>query len=64
MLPVDLIIDLFDKTVLPILTYSCEIWGHDVTDIVVNLQLKLYKYVYSKQNFYYTRKGKCFKDKH
>jgi hypothetical protein len=47
MLPVDLIIDLFDKTVLPILTYSCEIWGHDVTDIVVKLQLKFYKYVFN-----------------
>ena len=30
-LPIDVILDLFDKIVLPILLYGCEIWGH--TDI-------------------------------
>ena len=26
-LPIDLTCDLFDKTVLPVLIYGCEIWG-------------------------------------
>ena len=26
-LPIDITCDLFDKTVLPVLTYSCETWG-------------------------------------
>ena len=45
MLPVDLVIDLFDKTILPILTYGCEIWGFEMSDIVQRLQLKFYKLV-------------------
>ena len=46
-LPVDLMLDLFDKTVLPVLTYGCEIWGHDVLDIVTKIQLKFYKCILS-----------------
>jgi hypothetical protein len=42
-LPADLMLDLFDKTVLPVLTYGCEIWGHEMLDIVLKLQLKFYK---------------------
>jgi hypothetical protein len=45
MLPVDLVIDLFDKTVLPILTYGCELWGFEMNDIITRLQLKFYKFV-------------------
>ena len=44
-LPPDLTIDLFDKTVLPIITYGCEIWGFDINDLVQRLQLKFYKLV-------------------
>ena len=45
MLPVDLTIDLFEKTVVPVLTYACEIWGYDMIDIVNKLQLKFFKFV-------------------
>ena len=31
-LPIDVVLDLFDKTVLPVLLYGCEVWGH--TNIV------------------------------
>ena len=35
-LPLDLTVDLFDKTVLPVLTYGCEIWGfNDLKDIEI-----------------------------
>ena len=33
-LPVDLQLQLFDHTVLPILTYACEIWGFENLDII------------------------------
>ena len=33
-LPVDLQLKLFDSTVLPILTYGCEIWGFDNLEIL------------------------------
>jgi hypothetical protein len=45
MLPVDLIIDLIDKTVLPVLTFGCEIWGSEMSDIVLKLQLRFYKFI-------------------
>ena len=45
MLPVDLVVDLFDKTVLPILTYGCEVWGHEMVEAVTKFQLKFYKFV-------------------
>ena len=43
-LPIDLQLKLFDNTVLPILTYACEVWGyednkkgsHTLTDINLN----------------------------
>ncbi len=39
----DLVSDLFDKTVLPILTYGCEIWGFENNDISLKLQLRFHK---------------------
>ena len=44
-LPPDIMIDLFDKTVLPILTYGCEVWGFENDKIIQSLQLKFYKIV-------------------
>ena len=49
-LPVDLTIDLFDKTVLPVLTYGCEVWGFDISDMVTKLQLKFYKLILKLKN--------------
>ena len=35
-LPIDLICDLFDKTVLPVLIYGCEVWGFtDISDVEI-----------------------------
>ena len=39
----DLIADVFEKTITPILTYGCEIWGFENNDIVMKLQMRFYK---------------------
>ena len=49
-LPVDVMIDLFDKTVIPVLTYGCEIWGHECIGIIEKLQLKYYKNILRLRN--------------
>ena len=36
-LPIDLQLKLFDHTVVPILTYACEIWGFESLDIIENV---------------------------
>ena len=33
-IPLDLQIKLFDNTVVPILTFGCEIWGYENTEII------------------------------
>ncbi len=33
-LPIDIQLKLFDQTVLPILTYNCEVWGFENLDII------------------------------
>ena len=33
-LPLDLYLDLFDKTIMPILLYGCEVWGHEKTEML------------------------------
>jgi sorting nexin-29 len=45
MLPVDIVLDLFEKTVAPILMYGCEVWGFDIIDTLQQTQLKFLKYV-------------------
>ena len=44
-LPLDIILDLFDKTIIPILTYGSEVWGVENFDILQKVQLKFYKLV-------------------
>ena len=44
-LPIDVILDMFDKMILPIVTYGCEMWGFGNNDIIRKLQLKYYKIV-------------------
>ncbi len=39
----DLVSDLFDKTIIPILTYGCEVWGFENNDIILKLQMRFYK---------------------
>ena len=38
-LPLDIQLKLFDNTVLPILTYSCEIWGYENNEIIERIHL-------------------------
>ncbi len=44
-LPIDIQIDLFDKTIKPILLYGSEIWGFGKNNILERVQLKFYKHV-------------------
>ena len=44
-LPIHITIDLFDKTIIPVLTYGCELWGFQCCDIVHKLQIRFYKMV-------------------
>lgn len=39
-LPIDLQLKLFDYTVLPILTYGCETWGFESTEIIESVHLE------------------------
>ena len=36
-LPVDLQLQLYDHTIVPILTYACEIWGYEYFDLIENV---------------------------
>lgn len=42
----DIQIDLFDKTVKPILLYGSEIWGLGNLDVIEQVQLKFYKHIF------------------
>ena len=33
-IPIDLQLKLFDHTVLPILSYACEVWGYENLDLI------------------------------
>ena len=46
-LPFEIQIDLFNKTVKPILLYGSEIWGFGNLDILERVQLKFYKYIFN-----------------
>jgi hypothetical protein len=68
-LPLDVVIELFDKTILPILTYACEVWGYNICDFAKKLQLKFYKIVFKTRQstpsyFLYGELGKFPVDIH
>ena len=44
-LPTDVLLDLYRKMVIPVMLYSCEIWGHENIDILEKLHLKSLKYI-------------------
>ena len=48
-LPLSTQLDLFDSCVLPILLYSCEIWGFTNTDPIELVQRKFCKYIILKK---------------
>ena len=37
-IPIDLQLKLFDQTVVPILTYACEVWGYENLDMIEKVQ--------------------------
>ena len=43
-LPLDIKLELFDSLVLPILTYGCEAWGFENTNLIEKIHLKYLKY--------------------
>ena len=45
-LPYDIQIEMFDKTVKPILLYGSEIWGYGKCDIIERVQLKFLKHIF------------------
>lgn len=45
LLPIDLQIELFEKTIKPILLYGCEIWGFGNLNVLEQVQLKFLKQV-------------------
>ena len=49
-LPIDIQLDLFDKLVLPVLTYGCEIWGFESLDKVEIFYRKFLKTVLKVKN--------------
>ena len=44
-LPVDVQIDLFDKTVVPILLYGSEIWCPELCDLIEKFQIRFFKII-------------------
>ena len=44
-LPIDIQLDLFNATVIPILTYGIEVWGYSHLDIIEKLYIKFFKYL-------------------
>ena len=44
-LPIDIVLDLFDKMILPILLYVCEIWGFEKLEIIEIFYRKFLKYI-------------------
>ena len=44
-LPYDIQIELFDKTIKPILLYASEIWSFGKNDVLEKIQLNFFKYV-------------------
>ena len=44
-LPIDLQLQLFEHTILPIALYGCEIWAYENTDIIEKLQNEFLRYI-------------------
>ena len=45
MLPLDIQIELFDRLIVPILLYGCEVWCPMMTNLASKLQLRFYKII-------------------
>ena len=42
-MPIDIQLKMIDSLVLPILTYSAEVWGFEKLDVIDQLELQFYK---------------------
>ena len=49
--PFDIQLDLFDKTVKPILLYGAELWGYGNCDSLKRIHLKFLKYLFNLKGF-------------
>ena len=45
LLPIDIQIELFNKTIKPIILYGCEIWGFGDLRVLEQVQLKFLKFI-------------------
>ena len=46
MLPLDVRLDLFEKMIVPILLYGCEVWCPTMTELASKLQLRFFKIIF------------------
>ena len=46
-LPLDIQLDLFDKCIIPILLFGCEVWAHEAIDECERVQLRFFKILLS-----------------
>jgi hypothetical protein len=44
-LPIDVQIELFDRMIVPILLYGCEVWSPTMTNLASKLQIRFYKII-------------------
>ncbi|XP_056016752.1 uncharacterized protein LOC130053469 [Ostrea edulis] len=49
-LPISCQFDLFDKVVLPVLIYGCEIWGYENLQVVERIHLKFLKHIFQMKS--------------
>jgi hypothetical protein len=45
-LPIDILLQLFDVMVAPILLYGAEVWGYEKNDISETLHLEFFQYIF------------------
>ena len=53
-LPIDISLDLFDKLVLPILLYGCEVWGFENIDQIDVFYRKFVRYILKLNKYHQT----------
>ena len=63
-LPIDVVMDLFEKMVVPILLYGCEIWGYENLAMLEKLHIKAIKFMLhlhksTKNAMVYGESGRC-----
>ena len=49
-LPLDIQLELFDRTIIPILSYGSEVWGYGNNNLIENIHLKFCRYILGVKN--------------